>query len=250
MEHDTTTLIACSDEQRLARICHELCADGYDAEGARTCGEARAKARNRPPQVLLVAGLGRPLEQIELLRAIRGGMPAAAGIDSQLGLIALGQAGGELELVRCLEAGADDYLAPGTGYPELRARLAAVMRRLGPRRAALKRLGALEVDPETRTASWAGRALEMSRKEFALLDYLALDPTRVVSKQELLREVWGYAAPSERTRTVDAHACRLRRKLAAAGGGELVLNVRGVGYRLCTHRRDAAAHGAEHLRAA
>lgn len=250
MNPDTTILVACCDEPRLDGLCHELRADGYLAEGATTSGQARAMARNRPPQVLVLAGLARPLEQIELLRAIRAGTPEAEGINPQLGLIALGQAGGELELVRCLEAGADDYLTPTAGYPELRARLAALVRRLAPGSATRKRLGALEVDPETHSASWAGRALEVSRIEFALLDHLAQNPTRVASKQELLREVWGYATTSGRTRTVDAHACRLRHKLAAAGGEDLVLNVRGVGYRLCAQRSDTAVRATERLRAA
>ena len=72
--------------------------------------------------------------------------------------------------------------------------------------------------------------VELSAKEFALLQALAAEPTRVVSKAELLRDVWGYATMGA-TRTVDAHACRLRTRLSG-GSRPYVLNVRGVGYRL------------------
>ena len=77
-----------------------------------------------------------------------------------------------------------------------------------------------------------GRRIELSAKEFALLAALSKDPRRVVTKRELLRDVWGYLG-NVRTRTVDSHASRLRRKLAAGGAGErYVDNVWGVGYRL------------------
>jgi DNA-binding response OmpR family regulator len=94
------------------------------------------------------------------------------------------------------------------------------------------RVGALVVDRHARRARYAGRALGLSAKEFALLAALARDPRRVLTKRELLRDVWGYLGQA-RTRTVDSHASRLRRKLIAAGAGErFVVNVWGVGYRL------------------
>jgi DNA-binding response OmpR family regulator len=71
----------------------------------------------------------------------------------------------------------------------------------------------------------------LSLKEFALLVALAEEPTRVYSKQQLLRDVWGYRSMGN-TRTLDAHACRLRKKLRSGSSREWVLNVRGVGYRL------------------
>ena len=76
-----------------------------------------------------------------------------------------------------------------------------------------------------------GQRVELAAKEFALLRALASDPTRVYTKEELLRTVWGFRSPGS-TRTLDSHACRLRQKLAEGGGGRLVVNVWGVGYRL------------------
>jgi DNA-binding response OmpR family regulator len=94
-----------------------------------------------------------------------------------------------------------------------------------------RRVGALTVDPGALEAQYAGSRLKLSRLEFALLCRLADDPLRVFTKRELLREVWGYPA-EVRTRTLDAHACRLRRKLERVGAAGHVVNRRGVGYRL------------------
>ena len=91
-------------------------------------------------------------------------------------------------------------------------------------------MGALEVDPPSREVTLRGERVELSQKEFALLRTLASDPTRVFTKEELLRTVWGFRSMGS-TRTLDSHACRLRHKLACAGD-RFVVNVWGVGYRL------------------
>ena len=92
------------------------------------------------------------------------------------------------------------------------------------------RVGELEVDPPGREVRLRGRRIEVSQKEFALLRTLASDPTRVFTKEELLRTIWGFRALGS-TRTLDSHACRLRQKLSA-DGERFVVNVWGVGYRL------------------
>ena len=111
---------------------------------------------------------------------------------------------------------------------ELVARVRALLRRANgrPRRGVL-RVGQLVVDPGRRHVTLGDRPVPLAAKEFAMLHALASEPTRVVPKGELLRDIWGYRALAP-TRTVDAHASRLRRKL----GPGWVLNVRGVGYRL------------------
>jgi DNA-binding response OmpR family regulator len=106
-----------------------------------------------------------------------------------------------------------------------------VLRRsLGRRQRGVIRVGELTVDPSTRAVRLAGREVRLSAKEFALLHALALEPTRVLSKAELLRDVWGFASLGT-TRTIDAHVCRLRKKLVG-GARAYVVNARGVGYRL------------------
>ena len=135
--------------------------------------------------------------------------------------------------MRGIERGADDYVAKPFHYPEVLARLGALIRRSrGATVAEEVRVGALAIDRHGRRASLGGPRLDLSAKEFALLDALARDPGRVLTKAELLRDVWGYRSAG-RTRTVNSHASRLRRKLAAHGGGERwVVNVWGIGYRL------------------
>ena len=91
-------------------------------------------------------------------------------------------------------------------------------------------MGELAIDPVTRSVSLAGEPVHLSNKEFTLLQKLASEPTRVFLKEDLLREVWGFVVPAA-TRTLDAHACRLRRKLGGTPR-PFVITVRGVGYRL------------------
>jgi DNA-binding response OmpR family regulator len=93
------------------------------------------------------------------------------------------------------------------------------------------RVGELEIDPISRGVKLRGRHIELSQKEYALLRALAAEPTRVFTKEELLRDIWGFRAIGT-TRTLDSHACRLRRKLGAEGD-LFICNVWGVGYRLC-----------------
>src|SRR5919199_1897779 len=107
----------------------------------------------------------------------------------------------------------DLALEDGNGW-ELLGRLRAVIRRAeGRPQRGVVRVGELTLDPVTRAVRLAGRPVHLSAKEFALLQALADEPTRVRSKNELLRDVWGYLSIGQ-TRTVDAHACRLRKKLA------------------------------------
>ena len=149
-------------------------------------------------------------------------------------MIVLTGRGGEADRVRGFERGADDYLVKPFLYGELLGRVRARAARAARGRAAhgTLRVGELVVDPRTRAVRLADRPVHLSAKEFALLQALAEEPDRVVPKNELLRDVWGYVAIG-RTRTVDAHACRLRKKLAAGSPRAWVVNVRGVGYKLC-----------------
>jgi len=144
----------------------------------------------------------------------------------------LSGAAGEWVPLRCFEAGCDDFQRKPVSYLELRARVRAIVRRTSPVTGKRpRRVGALAIDPGALEAHYAGTRLELSRLEFALLCQLASDPLRVFTKRELLRDVWGYRADA-RTRTLDAHACRLRRKLHRAGAAGHVVNLRGLGYRL------------------
>ena len=108
--------------------------------------------------------------------------------------------------------------------------MAAVLRRRDGRREGPLRVGELVIDPVTRRVRVGDRDVALANKEFALLRALATEPRRVFTKDELLRDVWGYKSKG-RTRTLDSHASRLRRKLDPEGA-RFVFNCWGVGYRL------------------
>ena len=151
----------------------------------------------------------------------------------QAPVIVLGPAEAEPdERVRAFRRGCDDYLARPFHYDELVERMRAVLRRAGGVPAARVAAGPLTIDRRARLVTVCGTRVELAQKEYELLLHLANEPERVFTKDELLRDVWGYRTRS-RTRTLDAHASRLRRKLrAAAPDTQLVENQWGVGYRL------------------
>jgi DNA-binding response OmpR family regulator len=151
---------------------------------------------------------------------------------SQAPVIVLGDAQSDpQERVRAFRRGCDDYLVRPFHYDELVERMRAVLRRAGKRPSATA-IGPLVIDRRSRVVCVNGTRVDLSQKEYELLVRLAAEPDRVFSKDELMRDIWDYRAQT-RSRTVDAHASRLRRKLRAyAPGVELVDNVWGVGYRL------------------
>jgi DNA-binding response OmpR family regulator len=136
-----------------------------------------------------------------------------------------------VDCVRALERGCDDFVPRPFAYEELLARIRAVLRRAAPPEHEVVRAGPIEVDRATRRITLSGRRVALAGKEYELLLKLMTDPQRVFTKEELLRDVWGFRSLG-RTRTLDSHASRLRRKLQDAEEGRYVINVWGVGYRL------------------
>jgi DNA-binding response OmpR family regulator len=136
-----------------------------------------------------------------------------------------GQESDPVDRVRAFDRGCDDYLDRPFHYDELVARIRAVLRRAAPPESERLTAGEIEIDRPTRRVTVAGRRIVLPTKEYELLLRLAADPYRVFTKDELLRDVWGFRS-SGRTRTLDSHASRLRRHL----GGDYVRNVWGVGY--------------------
>ncbi|HZB34502.1 MAG TPA: response regulator transcription factor [Gaiellaceae bacterium] len=146
-------------------------------------------------------------------------------------IIVLGRADSDpVDRVRAFDGGCDDYVGRPFHYEELLARIRAVLRRASPPARERIEVGDLLIDRAARRVTVRGASVMLAAKEFELLVKLAGEPTRVFTKEQLLREVWGFRSLG-RTRTLDSHASRLRRKLAAAGG-DFVRNVWGVGYSL------------------
>src|SRR3954452_23079171 len=223
-------LVVEDDERTAAFLADNLRADGFRVAVAAEAGEAlRAIEVRRPDLVLLDLALQGGSNGLTVLDRVRSADGIGTRIDPSLPVIILSGHGAEIDRVRGFQRGADDFVVKPFCYPELVARVRAVLRRADGRPAAgAIVVGELSLDPVTRAVRVGDSDVALSAKEFALLHALARHPTRVFSKAELLRDVWGYLAMGA-TRTVDAHACRLRKKL---GGPRWVVSVRGVGYRL------------------
>jgi DNA-binding response OmpR family regulator len=226
-----SVMVVVPDPQVARSLADELTADGFSVSLAVDADDAlRLMARLRPEAAVIEAELPRG-DGIALVGRIREGRPDDR-FDDRMAIVLLASAGEPHQAVRALERGADDWMERPLHYPELLARLRMALRRArGLTTPSLMRVGPLTVDRRARSATVAGRAVELSAKELGLLTVLAREPRRVVTKHELLRDVWGFTSAG-RTRTVDSHASRLRRKLAERGCQGLVCNVWGVGYRL------------------
>ena len=130
-----------------------------------------------------------------------------------------------------LQAGADDYLVKPFAIAELTARLHALLRRRGSDGTAPLMVGDLVVDPGRRVVARGGRELDLTRREFELLEAFARHPGQVLSRDQLLRMVWGYATEVE-TNVVDVFVGYVRRKMEADGEPRMLRTVRGIGWAL------------------
>jgi DNA-binding response OmpR family regulator len=224
-------LVVEDDEPTRTFLADNLSADGFKVATASGAGEGMRAIEVRSPQLVVLDLLLEDGNGLELLDRVRGSDGLASRIDPEVPILVLSGRTGETDRLRGFARGADDYLLKPFLYGELLARIRALLRRAqGRPQRGVMRIGELTVDPLTRAVRLAGEAVYLSAKEFALLQALAEQPTRVYGKQELLRDVWGYLSIGN-TRTLDAHACRLRKKLASSSR-PWVVNVRGVGYKL------------------
>jgi DNA-binding response OmpR family regulator len=225
------TIVVCEDDETTRELlCENLRADRFDALAAATAEDGLRHCRYGAPDALIV-DIGLPdASGLDVVREIRAATDAAAPFDAELPIIALSGRGSDGDRVRGLRAGADDYVVKPYYYDELLERVRKLLDRRKSRRRGPVRVGLLAIDPATREVRVGPREVELANKEFELLRALAAEPERVFTKEELLRDVWGFESAG-RTRTLDSHASRLRRKLDP-DRGTYVINCWGVGYRL------------------
>ena len=229
---DTATILVVEDDDATRTfLADNLTADGFELLVADCARDGARLMETKFPDLALI-DVGLPDGSgLDLVRRVREADGLASRVDPRTPLLVISGRDSELDRIRGFERGADDYVCKPFSYPELRGRVAALLRRSGQRpRTGRLRVGELLIDPSSREVSVRDARVELSAKEFALLRTLASEPTRVFTKDELLRGVWGFRSQGQ-TRTLDSHACRLRKKLSV-NGDQFVMNVWGVGYRL------------------
>lgn len=199
---------------------------GYEAEGFETAEEGLARMKEELPALAIFDWMLPGMDGVEAIRLIR----QTEGM-SGLPIMLLTAKEKELDKVVGLDCGADDYMVKPFGVLELSARIRSLLRRT--RREAggdsLSYQG-ISVNKKTREVTSSGRKIELTLKEFELLAYLLENQARVVTRDELLNQIWGYEYDGE-TRTLDMHIRTLRQKLGEEGGS-CIKTIRGVGYRM------------------
>lgn len=202
----------------------QLLRDGFHVLRTAFGGEALALAERTRPDLVLCS-------EVELCARLREGAPGRSW-NREVPVIVLGpEEADAVDRVRAFHRGADDYLPRPLVYDELLARIRAVLRRTAPPPPPVLEVGGIAIDRLARVVTVRGEPVHLAGKEFELLSALAAAPSRVFTKDELLRDVWGYRSFT-RTRTLDSHVSRLRQKLEREPDDRFVVNVWGVGYKL------------------
>jgi len=228
-----TRVLVVEDDPAIGRLLRRTLTDlGNVVTVASDGASGLSLALNEQPDVVLL-DLGLPdLDGRQVLRMLRA--------ISQVPVIVVTAQDDDRTVVQALDAGADDYLVKPFGSEQLAARIRAVLRRSAPSGAGdpTVRIGELEIDPARHQVRLGGEPVELSRKEFDMLWLLATRPGEVVTKRELLADVWGLPFGGG-DRTVDVHLSWLRRKLGeTAAEPRYLRTVRGVGIRLAAPGSD------------
>jgi DNA-binding response OmpR family regulator len=216
-------ILVVEDEKDLAdALARGLGRQGYAVDVA--CdGEEALRVAEINEYDLLVLDLNLPkVDGIEVCKRIRG-------TGSSTGILILTARTGLGDRVEGLDQGADDYLVKPFHFPELLARVRAILRREGEQRKLILRVGDLVLDPNAHRVSHGDSLVTLTAKEFGILEYLMRNVGCVVSQEELLEHVWSEDA-NLFTQSIKVHINNLRRKLDAAGGEGLISTIKGKGY--------------------
>ena len=219
----TPRVLVVEDDDAIAQVLQRsLRMEGYEVRIAGNGNTALDEAHGFLPD-LLILDLGLPgLDGVEVAKTLR-----QSGDDVPI-LVLTARDGVEAR-VEGLDAGADDYLVKPFERQELLARLRALLRRRPPRGQATLTMGDLKLNPDTHEVTRASRTVDLTQREFELLEYLMRNERIVISRQRLLDEVWGYD-PFSMTNTIEVFVSNLRRKLEAGGEPRLLHTIRGAGY--------------------
>ena len=227
----TARILVVDDEPAIVdMLAYNLERANFRVAIARDGEEALAKAQQQQPDLIILDLMLPRLDGLEVCRALRR--------ERDVPIIMLTARDSEVDRVVGLELGADDYVVKPFSVRELMARVKSVLRRSGSRSADtasdVVRIGALVIDPLRHEVHWHGCELQLTALEFELLHTLGCHPEQVLSREQLLTQIWGYDYFGD-LRVVDAAIKRLRAKLRqAVPGDQLITTVRGVGYKLTT----------------
>ena len=218
-------ILVVEDDQKAARFLKQVLEEeGYVVDVAAD-GEEGAQLGHLSPYDLIVLDVLLPKKSgLELSRELR-----REGVETPI-LMLTGR-DSTADIVRGLDAGADDYLAKPFAFDEFLARIRALTRRRGPVIAGTLRYEDLEMDRLQRVVTRSGHLIDLSPREFRLLEHFLLHPEELVTRTMLLQKVWNMSFDPE-TNVVDAHVSNLRRKLEEGGRSRLIQTVRGAGYML------------------
>jgi two-component system, OmpR family, response regulator MprA len=218
---DPRVLVVEDDEEIAQVLQRSLRLEGYEV---RIAGDGEAaldqSAAFNPDLVILDLGLPK-LDGIDVAKRLRS--------SDDVPILMLTARDALESRVEGLDSGADDYLVKPFERQELLARLRALLRRRPPRGSASLVVGDLALNPDTHEVARADREIELTQREFELLEYLMRNERIVVPRQRLLEEVWGYD-PFATTNTIEVFVSNLRRKLEAGGEARLLHTIRGAGY--------------------
>jgi len=226
-DRKASVLVVEDDPAMRKGLLDVLVFNGYEASGAGDGREGLERALAENHDLVLLDVMLPGVDGFTICRELRRSKPGQ-------GILMLTAKGAEDDVVAGFQAGADDYVTKPFSLRELLVRVEAVLRRMGkvPMEDPLQVRG-IRFDGKSLTASRGGAEAALTRKEMDVVVYLHRHLGRVVSRKELLREVWQYSNTDVETRTVEIHILKLRKKIAALTGGEpFITTVRGEGYRM------------------
>jgi two-component system response regulator MprA len=225
-------VLVVEDDAEIADVLRRtLRQEGHDVRSAADGVAALEVAEDFAPD-LVILDLGLPkLDGVEVCRRLRA--------ESDAPILILTARTDTGDRVEGLDSGADDYLVKPFERQELLARMRALMRRRPPRGTASLTVAGLRLNPDTREVYRGDRAIELTNREFELLEYLMRNQRLVISRERLLEEVWGYD-PMALTNTIDVFISNLRRKLEAGDEPRILHTKRGAGYVIRAPRDEEA----------
>lgn len=228
MKKPKAHILVVEDDPALLRgLADVLVYNGFEVKGCEDGGQGLAAGLNEPFDLILLDVMLPTLDGFSICKEIRKKKPDE-------GIIIITAKGAEDDIVTGFNAGADDYISKPFSLREVMVRVEAVLRRTGKNPGDEEiRLHGIFFDGKNLIAAYQNQTSELTRKEMDIIAYLHRHRNRIVSKKELLTEVWQYADAGIETRTVDIHMLKLRRKIARLiGDTPLITTIRGEGYRL------------------